>query len=164
MDNSIDIEDLIEQRKAETAVLRHSFLRDEKGKVNLNNQEDGIDSKEKSEFLEVSYSYLKESGLVPNDYEQFKTLDYDHIMDCLVDRLVVYNYPEYRSVKSESLYNGWAENNIELKKLNPTDYGLRADANIYDRDFSFSENYQDITFGQFVSDGIKSAVKFIKSL
>ncbi|MEP0388295.1 hypothetical protein [Dokdonia sp.] len=56
------------------------------------------------------------------------------------------------------------KNGMGISSLNPEDYGLKKGSDLTDPNFCFAENYQDISLGRWVTNGIKKAVKFIQTL
>ncbi|WP_299765191.1 hypothetical protein [uncultured Dokdonia sp.] len=170
-----DILEYIEQQKVDNAILNHSFLRDQNDKVNLNHYGTGHEYVEKLKFQGRSFEILRDAGKVPNSFEAFRKMDYDDIMIMLIKRLVVKDYPEYRSVKddpayaTELRYQNFNDNKIGYGacsplSASPTDAFEYELPNMDDNTVCFAENYEDISLGRWIVNGIKKAVQFIQSL
>ncbi|WP_298511055.1 hypothetical protein [uncultured Kordia sp.] len=158
----IELERLREAHEA----LNHSFLRDEHGKVNLNEYGDGTDFLEKLHFQKHSFWALREAGIVPNNFAAFRTLDYDLIMGTLIENQVVVDYPEYRSLEDENVRQAHYEQKAQ-------EYGVSVELltmdirNVPNQDDCinpFQQNSQDVSFGQRIANGVKQAVNFVQSL
>jgi len=175
-----DIEDYIEQKKVDNDILNYPFLRDDNGKVNLNHYGTGWEFRQKLGFLTNSFKALRDTDKVQNDFEAFRKKDYDEIMTSLIKNGIVYDYPKYRSVQDDYV----RVTEVRLRHLyneNKIGYGLEYGAcsplassptDTFEYDFpqredntlSFKENYQDISLGRWLVNGVKKAVKFIQSL
>ncbi len=159
--------ELEEAREAYEA-LNRSFLRDENGKVNLNEYKGGEDFLEKIHFLKHSFWSLRDAGKIPSnsDFATFRTLDYDFIMGKLIENQIVVDYPEYRSLEDENVRQAHYEQkaqefgvSVELLTMD-----IRDVPNQDDSLNAFRENAQEVSLGQRLVNGVKKAVDFVKSL
>jgi hypothetical protein len=140
------------------SIFGHAFLRDENGKVNLNEFEYGIDFQEKMDFKKQSFWALRDSGIVPNDSGLFDKTDYDDIMAMLYDNGFIDKFPEYKSIAGHPDYiaNKAEEDYIQ--------YAIDNGINLDDIKEQFRQNYKDISVGKMILEALEMAGKSIGKL